>query len=254
MSMHGKAPDCVSEPGSTTPADAYYEHVRLDICDLVSRHSPTPQPKVLDLGCASGRLGETLKARGIAPVVDGIEVDRFAADEAAGRLDHVWVGNLADFDWSSVARYDVVVAADVLEHLADPWKTLRELQHVLTPSGKVIASIPNVRYWKVIWDLLFRGDFRYVEAGVLDRTHLRFFTRTSLERLFSETGYRIEYLQAKPIERPALHRLIMAAAGDLAHVQYHVVARPQVAGVSPNASRQPRSGENGPPADAVPDV
>jgi 2-polyprenyl-3-methyl-5-hydroxy-6-metoxy-1,4-benzoquinol methylase len=181
---------------------------------------------VLDLGCASGRLGEALKGRGIASEVDGVELSETAAAEARGRLDRVWVADLADFDWAETADdYDVIIAADVLEHLADPWRTLRDLRHRLAPDGTIIASIPNIRYWKVIWDLLVRGEFRYVDEGILDRTHLRFFTRASIRRLFADSGYTIDHLAPNPIDRPRLRGAIMAAAGDLAHVQYHVVAR-----------------------------
>jgi 2-polyprenyl-3-methyl-5-hydroxy-6-metoxy-1,4-benzoquinol methylase len=182
---------------------------------------------VLDLGCASGRLGEALKAQGIASQVDGVELSESAAREARGRLDRVWVADLTDFDWAETAdAYDVIIAADVLEHLADPWDTLRELRHHLATEGTIIASIPNIRYWKVIWDLLVRGEFRYVDEGILDRTHLRFFTRTGIRRLFVDSGYIVDHLAPNPIDRPRLRGAIMAMAGDLAHVQYHVVARP----------------------------
>jgi 2-polyprenyl-3-methyl-5-hydroxy-6-metoxy-1,4-benzoquinol methylase len=205
--------------------EGYYEHPRPDISDLVRRYSPNPLPRVLDLGCATGLLGEALKARGRASTVDGIELSRSAALEAKERLDHVWVVDLSRFDLNQIeARYDIVIAADVLEHLPDPWKTLRQLASILAVEGRVIASIPNVRYWKVIADLVLRGEFRYVDAGVLDRTHLRFFTRKTIARLFVECGYSIQYLGPKDIVRRGWRRVLMRVAGDFAHVQYHVVA------------------------------
>jgi O-antigen biosynthesis protein len=206
-------------------SEGYHDHLRLDIVELVSRYSSADLPRVLDLGCASGRLGEALKVRGHASLVDGIELNGSAAVEARRRLDQVWVSDLSSFDWTHTRPdYDVIIAADVLEHLADPWETLRALRQRLAPKGRIIASVPNIRYWKVIWDLLLRGEFRYVDAGILDRTHLRFFTRSSLGRLFTDSGYVVEYLAPKPIPRPRFYRLVMAMAGDLAHVQYHVVA------------------------------
>ena len=212
-------------------AENYYAHVRPHVCELVARYASVPRPKVLDLGCASGRLGEALKARGIASVVDGVELNEPAAAEARSRLDRVWVADLAVFDWSETScDYDVIVAADVLEHLADPWQTLRDLRSCLATGGSIVASIPNVRYWKVMWNLLVRGEFRYVDEGILDRTHLRFFTRRSIERLFPEAGWEIEVLTPNPIDRPALRRAVMSLAGELAHVQFHVVARPAAKG------------------------
>jgi 2-polyprenyl-3-methyl-5-hydroxy-6-metoxy-1,4-benzoquinol methylase len=211
-------------------AEGYYEHAREDICDLVARFSPKSLPKVLDLGCASGRLGEALKARGTASLVHGIELSESAALEATSRLDQVWVGDLSLFDWTQAdTDYDVIIAADVLEHLADPWETLRQLRRILSVGGRIIASVPNVRYWKVIADLLFRGEFRYVDAGILDRTHLRFFTKSSLGRLFAEAGYTVEYLAPKPIPRRGWRGTLMDIAGDFAHVQYHVAAQPSMA-------------------------
>jgi 2-polyprenyl-3-methyl-5-hydroxy-6-metoxy-1,4-benzoquinol methylase len=208
-----------------TPVEGYYEHARADICDLVARYSPRRLPRVLDLGCATGLLGEALKAQGRASTVDGIELSSSSAVKAKERLDHVLVADLSSFNLSQIdTRYDVIIAADVLEHLADPWATLRKIASILAAGGKIIASIPNVRYWKVIADLLFHGEFRYVDAGILDRTHLRFFTRRSIVRLFTETGYTIEYLGPKAIVRHGWRRALMAAVGDFAHVQYHVVA------------------------------
>jgi hypothetical protein len=81
-----------------------------------------------------------------------------------------------------------------------------------------------VRYWKVIVDLVVRGEFRYVDAGILDRTHLRFFTIRSIARLFMESGYSIQYLGPKDIARHGWRRVLMRTAGDFGHVQYHVVA------------------------------
>jgi 2-polyprenyl-3-methyl-5-hydroxy-6-metoxy-1,4-benzoquinol methylase len=206
-------------------SEGYYDHDRPQIRTLIAQYCP-PSAKVLELGCASGRLGEGLKRGGLASVVHGIELDGSAAAAARGRLDRVWNADLSVFDWSELeSDYDVVVAADVLEHLSDPWRVLRILSAHLTPGGRVVASIPNVRYWKVVADLLVRGEFRYIDAGVLDRTHLRFFTRSSIRSMFVDTGYAVEHLEANPIERPPIRKAFMAMAGDLATVQFLAVAR-----------------------------
>jgi 2-polyprenyl-3-methyl-5-hydroxy-6-metoxy-1,4-benzoquinol methylase len=118
----------------------------------------------------------------------------------------------------------------VLEHLADPWDALRNLASHLAPEGWIVASIPNVRYWKVVSDLVVRGEFRYVDAGILDRTHLRFFTRGGIQELFTDSGYTVEHLEPHAIDRPLIRRALMAMLGDLAHVQYLVAARPLHAG------------------------
>lgn len=92
-------------------------------------------------------------------------------------------------------QFDCVVFNDVLEHLVDPWEALGASINLLSPSGCIVSSIPNVRYYKVLKQLLFKKDWRYVEAGILDRTHLRFFTEKSILRLFHTCGYRVDVIK-----------------------------------------------------------
>jgi 2-polyprenyl-3-methyl-5-hydroxy-6-metoxy-1,4-benzoquinol methylase len=91
-----------------------------------------------------------------------------------------------------VGRVDVLLLLDVLEHLRDPWTRLTELRTLLTPTGVVIASIPNVRNIKVLRPLLVSGEWQYQSSGILDRTHLRFFTRRTVLELFAGAGYEIQ--------------------------------------------------------------
>lgn len=129
-------------------------------------------------------------------------------------------------------RFDVLIFNDVLEHMTDPWSTLRDSHQLLAEAGKVVVSLPNVRYWPVVMRLLVRGEFEYTDIGVLDRTHLRFFTRTSMIELMESSGFRVE--QVSPINmirgnlvlgllrciRPSLSR-------DLQAQQYVIVAGTQ---------------------------
>jgi hypothetical protein len=78
-----------------------------------------------------------------------------------------------------------------LEHFVDPWETLRACQPLLTPTGRVVASIPNIRWLNTSLRLLLRGEWRYEETGMLDRTHLRFFTRSGIHTLFADSGFEI---------------------------------------------------------------
>ena len=146
----------------------------------------------LDIGCAAGVLGKSLQDRGIVATCDGIEVNAEAARLAGTRLRRVWTGPLeslaAEIPWP---QYELIILADVLEHLADPWAALRLLQARAAPGCRLLLSVPNVRHYKVSLPLLFRGEFRYADAGIMDRTHLHFFTRVSLEDILRECGWTI---------------------------------------------------------------
>lgn len=166
------------------PLGPYSDFGRLEVTPFVPRDAR----RVLDVGCLAGAFGAALKSERPATTVWGIELRPDAAELAAGRLDHVIVGRFPD-DVPSGERFDCVVFNDVLEHLEDPWSALRATHAFLAPGGCVVASIPNVRHYSVVASLVLRGDWRYADAGILDRSHLRFFTSDSATRLFEECGY-----------------------------------------------------------------
>ncbi len=149
-----------------------------------------PFATALDIGCAAGMLGAGLLREGIVGACDGVELNFEAARLAETRLRQVWMGSLesaaAEVPWE---HYDLVILADVLEHLADPWAALRLLQARTASGCKLLLSVPNVRHYKVSLPLLFRGEFRYADDGIMDRTHLHFFTRGSLEETVRDCGW-----------------------------------------------------------------
>jgi GT2 family glycosyltransferase/tetratricopeptide (TPR) repeat protein/2-polyprenyl-3-methyl-5-hydroxy-6-metoxy-1,4-benzoquinol methylase len=167
----------------------YFDHARPEVVSLV----PASARRVLDIGCGAGRLGAAIKARQQAEVV-GIEIDEPAAECARARLDRVLVGNIELVETNFPERsFDAIVCADVLEHLREPERVLVRARRWLAPDGWLIASIPNVRHHTVIRALL-QGNWTYEPAGLLDRTHLRFFTRREIEKLFFRAGYGIDGL------------------------------------------------------------
>jgi 2-polyprenyl-3-methyl-5-hydroxy-6-metoxy-1,4-benzoquinol methylase len=171
----------------------YFDWARPEILALI----PTTAARVLDVGCGAGRLGEALKARQHAEVI-GIELVEAAAKAAQGRLDDVLVGDVERMSFSFAAgSFDGIVCGDVLEHLRDPAHFLGKARTWLRPQGILIASIPNVRHHTVIRGLL-AGNWTYEAAGLLDRTHLRFFTRRTIEQLCYQAGYEIRALAAVP--------------------------------------------------------
>lgn len=192
-----------------------------------------PRGPILDVGCGAGNVCASHAAAGIEVV--GVEPDGGAADQAETRYASVHRGTLNDFSPST--SFEQVVLADVLEHMEDPWSALVQVrEELLVPDGSVIASIPNVRHWTVVVDLLLRGRWEYTDAGLLDRTHLRFFTRTSVVDMFSRTGYELSVLRPHYERRLTrlLARLLPGNLGELMVIQWLVVARP-ASGASANA-------------------
>jgi GT2 family glycosyltransferase/tetratricopeptide (TPR) repeat protein/2-polyprenyl-3-methyl-5-hydroxy-6-metoxy-1,4-benzoquinol methylase/glycosyltransferase involved in cell wall biosynthesis len=176
-------------PGSTRVfghlADpAYFEFARPELLACV----PPTARDVLDVGCGAGLLGKALKERQAARVT-GVELDEGAARRARRHLDEVLVGDVEGrFLPFDDASFDCVVCGDVLEHLRDPLAFLRRLRSWLRPGGTLVASLPNVRHHSVVRPLL-AGHWTYEAAGLLDRTHLRFFTRREVEKLLFRAGF-----------------------------------------------------------------
>jgi SAM-dependent methyltransferase len=182
---------------------------------------------VLDIGCAEGRHGELLLSRGVADRVSGIEFEPGAATVARQVLDAVHEGDAERvLGELPSASFDGAAALDVLEHMRDPWTALADLRRVLKPGGWVVASIPNVRFILVVADLLVRGRFDYTDSGILDRTHLRFFTRRSIQGMFAKAGY--SDVRIVGLDHPSRRSWVRVASrllGDLAHRQFIVIAR-----------------------------
>jgi GT2 family glycosyltransferase/2-polyprenyl-3-methyl-5-hydroxy-6-metoxy-1,4-benzoquinol methylase len=175
----------------------YYGHPREDVCALV----PDDARRVLDVGCGAGGLGRSLKAARPGIEVRGVEPVADQAARARRILDDVHVGGAESALPAGWPRPDCIVFADVLEHLIDPWAAVRRARELLAPGGALVVSIPNVRHHSVIADLL-RGRFDYRDAGVLDRTHLRFFTGATARELVERGGFTIERTE-RVVEAPA---------------------------------------------------
>jgi O-antigen biosynthesis protein len=148
--------------------------------------------RVIDFGCATGYFAQLLTKKGCK--VTGIEINPEAAKVAEQYCEQTIV---ADLDRNSLTKilpnqlFDVAIFGDVLEHLRDPWRVLEETQKLLKSDGYVVASIPNIAHGAICLALL-QGKFEYTELGILDNTHLRFFTRKTVEELFERSGYFVD--------------------------------------------------------------
>jgi O-antigen biosynthesis protein len=150
--------------------------------------------RVLDIGCSQGYLGQTLKTFGLE--VWGVEPSAQAAAVAGTRIDRVFHCALETFlaqYGPEAGQFDYLIFGDVLEHLTAPDETLRECQYLLLPNGAVIASIPNIAHLAARL-MLLQGNWDYADFGLMDRTHLRFFTRRTVVDLFTSSSYRVESL------------------------------------------------------------
>jgi methionine biosynthesis protein MetW len=170
-----------------------YESERPEVQALVSSNAR----RILDIGCSAGGLGAVLKRRQGAEVV-GIELDEGYADDARAVLDRVVQGDVQAVlaDTPDLGSFDLVVAADVLEHLIDPWTALRRAVDLLEPGGSAIVSLPNVQYLAVFWTLARRGRWPRDPAGLFDATHLRWFTIKDARDLLEQAG--LEVVREEP--------------------------------------------------------
>ncbi len=161
---------------------------------------------VLDVGCSTGYLAAELKRCGYR--VYGVEAAPDAAREAARYCDRVWTADLDLLEALDCGRiFDVLVFADVLEHTRDPEGNLKKLLPYLRDDGRVICSLPNVANWRIRLSLLL-GRFDYTPVGILDESHIRFFTRRTAERMMSRLGLRIDRMMVTPSFLPyRLYRL-----------------------------------------------
>lgn len=173
-------------PHDIVPGRPNYETARPEVQELV----PASARNILDLGCSSGALGEALKRRQGAGVV-GVELSEAFAAEASSRLDRVIVEDLEAFARGPAppeAPFDCLIAADILEHLVDPWETLNGVVRMLAPGASVVVSVPNVFFWKTLARALVARRWPREDEGVFDRTHLRWFSTADARDLLLGAG------------------------------------------------------------------
>lgn len=202
-------------------ARGYYDNVRADILPLLD----VGAERILEIGCGSGATLAYLKEQGLCQWVGGVEPVAAAARIARQRTDFFLEGHIETLSLAlPPGSIDVILCLDVLEHLVDPWSVLQKLYPFLKPGGALIASIPNIRFYKILVDLVFRGKFEYADAGILDRTHLRFFTRASAVSLIESCGLRIETIRGTGLEsgkgRTRANRLTFGLLEDIYVLQY----------------------------------
>ncbi len=151
---------------------------------------------VLDVGCAVGYLGEFLRRSTPQRWLAGIEMDPRAAEQAKPYYDQLVVGSIEDEEsWNQLGQgFGAMIFGDVLEHTRDPIDVLHMARRRLSQDGLIVISLPNIAYFKVRYRLL-RGIFEYEESGIMDRTHLRFFTSKTAQEMLRHAGFRVIHLE-----------------------------------------------------------
>lgn len=219
-----------------------HDDSRWEVGGMILRRIPSGA-RVLDVGCGTGSLAVLLRDR-LGVEVVGVEPHEERARRANERGIRTVTGVFSEALVAAHGQFDVVVVADVLEHLSDPAALLRALRAALRPGGRVLASVPNVAHWSVRRNLLL-GRFDYEQWGIMDATHLRWFTSDSVRRLFEGAGYEVQSLDytagaslpvydvARPwrwmsrYARTAVLRRLVRVAPGLVGCQFVIVAVPR---------------------------
>lgn len=169
----------------------YYDNYRSDIIPLLPKHSA----RALEIGCGTGNTLAYLKANGYCDWTYGVEMFPEALDRAASNIDILYSCNIEGavlpIEPHSI---NLILCLDVLEHLVNPEKVISYLHTLLAPEGIIIASIPNVRHYSVVFPLVFKNEWEYKNAGVLDSTHLKFFVKKTAVDLMESSGLKLEDL------------------------------------------------------------
>lgn len=167
----------------------YFQGARLD---YISELPVNPEARILEIGCGEGGTGYLALKEGRCAAYCGVELLPGPASKAKERISEVVVGNveLIDLPWLPDS-FNALILSEVLEHLVDPWAVLKKLHPLLKPGAKVFASSPNVSNHRVI-RMLMRGDWVLTDAGIMDKTHLRWFTPRSYAALFESCGYVVD--------------------------------------------------------------
>jgi SAM-dependent methyltransferase len=215
---------------SALKAPEYYGRPRREMVPQV----PTEARLILDVGCGAGAFGAGLKQEWSRQhrelEVWGVELDAAAAERAREVLDKVLIGDVADVVKDlPVGHFDAVILNDILEHVVAPEGLLAILRPLLRPGGCVVSSVPNVRHFPNVVNLAVHGRWEYTDEGILDRTHLRFFTRSSMIALFEEAGFAVESMvginPTGSLKFKLMNLLTLGRWSDMRYLQFAVRAR-----------------------------
>lgn len=201
--------------------DSYYVATRSDMVKFIDH----PPKTLLEIGCGAGNFANNFHGVEYWGVEPNVEMAKRASAVAGRKILCGTYENVA----SNIPddHFDIVACNDVIEHLPDPIGFLTDVRRKLHPHGKLIASIPNIRYAPLLFDLVFRGKFDYAESGLLDYTHLHFFTHKSFAKMACRCGWKVELLTPlaiqpfKPLKNLVL-KILECGRNDMRNIQFAV--------------------------------
>jgi 2-polyprenyl-3-methyl-5-hydroxy-6-metoxy-1,4-benzoquinol methylase len=211
-----------------TKKEAYYMNVRPEMLAFI----PKTAKKILEIGCGEGNFSAQLVSD--ETETWAVEPDKPSAKKAAEKLQKVLVGTIDEkLDELPDDYFDVIIMNDVIEHLLEPWDDIQKLKSKLKTEGLFISSIPNVRYAKNLFKVLFHRDWKYTDDRILDITHYRFFTKKSIRRLWEENGYSIQKMKGVNMTKSfaffpfavLFNILFLGSQLDIFFMQYATVAK-----------------------------
>ena len=211
---------------SALESASYFSQPRAEMRPFV----PASVECILDIGSGDGGFIAGLKKERSIKELWAIEYNKEAGVRAKNVFNHVLIGDV-ESQLASLPRnhFDAVICNDILEHLVEPGEVIKQLTIHLTETGVLIASIPNVRYLPNLLNLFLKKDWKYEDSGILDRTHLRFFTQKSIVRMVEESGYRVEKIEGiNPIKSwkfTLLNALSFGLLSDTRYMQFAIVAK-----------------------------
>jgi 2-polyprenyl-3-methyl-5-hydroxy-6-metoxy-1,4-benzoquinol methylase len=206
------------EPHVFSKNDQYYQGVRTDLIELV----PSINGAVFEIGCAEGKTLEYIRSK-FDCTVAGVDYCDSAVSTAQAKGLNVCKCdlNIEPLPFSET-EFDYILVGDVLEHLYDPWRILKDLSLRLKNDGRLLISIPNVKHYYILRDLILKDQWEYQESGLLDISHVRFFTLTSSQKLIEESGLEIDTLKYSMSASPKMRWLNKLLSGKLdSYLAFH---------------------------------
>jgi 2-polyprenyl-3-methyl-5-hydroxy-6-metoxy-1,4-benzoquinol methylase len=211
----------------------YFSNIRKDIISLIPNN---PGQKILEIGAGAGNTLLYIKENQLAAEVMGVELMEIAdSNQKHSLIDKFQIANIEQENIQAKEEYfDIIICADVLEHLVDPWNMVDKLTRFLKKDGLMIVSIPNIREWKTLGKIIFKGDFSYQPAGgIMDKTHVRFFCKKNIYQLLNTPALSTFYCQPNFMlkvlpegkKRRIINLLTFGLFENFLAVQYIFIAR-----------------------------
>ena len=203
----------------------YSSYIRTELVEMLS----CIKGRFFEVGCGTGATLEYLKSRG-ASYVAGIDINTNSIEIDAGRgLDIALTGDVEKEELSFKEKeFDCIILADVLEHLYNPWDTLKKLSPFLADKGYVLLSLPNIKHYSILRRLMFHDEWAYADAGILDNSHIRFFTFKEIKGLLDYAGFKIikvKCINSSGHKMRLINKLLFGKLDSFLAVQYYILAQ-----------------------------